>query len=197
MGRIKDITGKRFGKLVVTGIAPKQEKKQSAWYCKCDCGKKCIKRGTSLRYGWVQSCGCMRGLDRNPDYIPPIIKWIIRMYTGGAKTRNISFNLTNDQFVSIIKKPCHYCGYEGRDWGAIWYKEKLRRIERRVTKKLDERAKHVSFIGNGIDRLNNEREYNIKNCVSCCATCNMMKKNLTKKNFLNHISKIYNYKNKS
>jgi len=47
---------------------------------------------------------------------------------------------------------------------------------------------------NGIDRINNNKDYSLKNCVSCCWQCNKWKSNLTIQEFENHISKIYNYK---
>lgn len=195
MGRIKDITNQRFGKLLVIKQAPRQEKKQSAWICLCDCGIECIKRGTALRYGWVQSCGCMGGLGKHPNYIKSVIKWVMRMYVGGAKSRELPFNLSQKQFVAIIQRPCHYCGDTGRDWGQLWYQEKLRRIQKRATKTFDSRAAAISFIASGIDRIMNEKGYSISNCVPCCTTCNMMKKALTEEEFFNHIKRVMTYRN--
>jgi hypothetical protein len=56
MGRqIKDLTGKKFGKLAV--IKFKHKNKSGAyWECKCDCGKICVTRLYSKK-----SCGCLRG----------------------------------------------------------------------------------------------------------------------------------------
>lgn len=62
MGKLIDLTGRRFGRLVVrsrhghlNGV--------SAWLCECDCGKYHVVRGSSLRYGYTTSCGCSRALD--------------------------------------------------------------------------------------------------------------------------------------
>ena len=63
-----DLTGKRFGKLVVIELNHKTQKtlangnKKSNYYwkCKCDCGKEVIKSGDSLRRGHTKSCGCIR-----------------------------------------------------------------------------------------------------------------------------------------
>lgn len=57
----KDITGKRFGHLVVLQI---DEEKTNAkegvyWQCKCDCGNNITVYGVSLRNGNTQSCGCL------------------------------------------------------------------------------------------------------------------------------------------
>jgi len=43
----------------------------------------------------------------------------------------------------------------------------------------------------GLDRVNNEKGYLEKNIVSCCKICNVMKKTMTKKCFINHCKNIY------
>jgi hypothetical protein len=56
-----DITGQRFGLLVVTGVRVPPEpgkKKQWKWECVCDCGEKTKATGSHLRSGDVISCGC-------------------------------------------------------------------------------------------------------------------------------------------
>ena len=47
----------------------------------------------------------------------------------------------------------------------------------------------------GIDRIDNFIGYTKENSVSCCKNCNMMKKDLSKKEFLSHIEKIYKWNN--
>lgn len=63
--KIEDLSGKRFGKLVVISrapdhIIPTSGKRDIMWNCKCDCGNHCIVRGTNLRSGDAKSCGCTR-----------------------------------------------------------------------------------------------------------------------------------------
>lgn len=53
----KDLTGKRFGKLIVIGL-DRLEKKRSYWLCKCDCGNEKVLRGDTLEV--VRSCGCLK-----------------------------------------------------------------------------------------------------------------------------------------
>lgn len=59
MRKIKDLTGKRFGSLVVLRREGKIGK-HIAWICKCDCGSitKPI-TGNNLKNGHVRSCGCL------------------------------------------------------------------------------------------------------------------------------------------
>jgi hypothetical protein len=56
MGKFIDVTGQRFGRLVVTSIYCKG--KTSKWVCQCDCGKTTIVSSQNLRNGHTKSCGC-------------------------------------------------------------------------------------------------------------------------------------------
>ena len=64
--RFIDITGQKFGKLLVTRKKEndpndpiKQRRTGAWWYADCDCGTKdVIVKGAYLRAGRVQSCGC-------------------------------------------------------------------------------------------------------------------------------------------
>lgn len=53
-----DLTGKRFGRLVVIGRADKKHN-QYRWLCRCDCGKEVVVYGQPLRKGTTKSCGCL------------------------------------------------------------------------------------------------------------------------------------------
>lgn len=52
----EDLTGKRFGKLVV--IDRYYQYGETKWNCKCDCGNITQVKASSLRSGAIQSCGC-------------------------------------------------------------------------------------------------------------------------------------------
>lgn len=54
------MTGQRFGRLVVENRSERTDSTRSTfWKCRCDCGGTKIARGTSLRAGTVNSCGCL------------------------------------------------------------------------------------------------------------------------------------------
>lgn len=64
MGKLIDLTGKKFGRLTVLGrdgyyISPKGQK-EPTWLCKCDCGNIISTRGSQLRGGIAKSCGCLQ-----------------------------------------------------------------------------------------------------------------------------------------
>lgn len=59
-----DLTGKRFGKLVVIKAAPSSPKGQSKWICRCDCGKESNVFTLNLVRKATRSCGCQQGAGR-------------------------------------------------------------------------------------------------------------------------------------
>lgn len=58
MAKAIDLTGQRFGRLVVIDRAT--ELPGVWWNCKCDCGNVAKIRSSQLRYGFTGSCGCLR-----------------------------------------------------------------------------------------------------------------------------------------
>ena len=82
-------------------------------------------------------------------------------YKDSALKRDLHFELTLEQFDDLTKGSCFYCD-------GFSFKDKI----------------------NGIDRLDSDIGYELKNCVSCCKTCNMMKMALDKKKFIAQVKKI-------
>lgn len=63
MGKFEDLTGKRFGRLLVIERLDNRiiSKKSRVFYlCKCDCGIFKVKSADTLRSGDVRSCGCLQ-----------------------------------------------------------------------------------------------------------------------------------------
>jgi len=58
MSLLKDLTGQRFGKLIVLNRADNNKYNQTMWNCICDCGNQTVIRGYSLTTGNTTSCGC-------------------------------------------------------------------------------------------------------------------------------------------
>lgn len=69
-------------------------------------------------------------------------------------------NLTKEQFETIVKQPCYYCGI----------------------------MQEKGF--NGIDRMDSTKGYEIDNCVSCCTDCNMMKGAVDNITFIQRVEHI-------
>ena len=58
MSKVIDLTGKRFGRLVVIKRLENDKHYSACWLCKCDCGNIKSIKGNSLRRGLTVSCGC-------------------------------------------------------------------------------------------------------------------------------------------
>ena len=56
-----DLTGQRFGKLVVLERLGPTEYGDIQWKCKCDCGRETVALTYKLRIGEKRSCGCIAG----------------------------------------------------------------------------------------------------------------------------------------
>lgn len=54
------MTGRRCGRLLVTGEAGRTEKGTCLWRCRCECGNDAVVLGTLLRGGQTASCGCLQ-----------------------------------------------------------------------------------------------------------------------------------------
>jgi hypothetical protein len=66
LGKFKDLTGQRFGRLTVVEraedyVSPKGHRNVQ-WLCKCDCEENSytVVSGCSLTRGLTKSCGCLR-----------------------------------------------------------------------------------------------------------------------------------------
>lgn len=77
--RVKDLTGQRFGRLLVLGYAGSTSAKQSRWLCRCDCGQETTVTRQLLTDGKTSSCGCFQrensslihkkhGMKNTPEY---------------------------------------------------------------------------------------------------------------------------------
>lgn len=60
MGKLKDLTGKRFGSLIVKNRAENHKGRYVMWLCDCDCGNEVVVAGHSLISKNTTSCGCSR-----------------------------------------------------------------------------------------------------------------------------------------
>lgn len=62
-----DLTGQRFGRLLVIRIGVPSEK-SIRWICVCDCGAETLTTTSYLRSGVTKSCGCLKYASRNATH---------------------------------------------------------------------------------------------------------------------------------
>jgi hypothetical protein len=60
-----NLTGMRFGNLLVIREDARRIPKRVFYLCRCDCGKEKIVEGTKLSSGHTKSCGCLRNRIKN------------------------------------------------------------------------------------------------------------------------------------
>jgi len=173
MGKLIDLTGKKFERLmVVRRNYPNGKGGQPYWLCKCDCGKENIVSGVCLREGHSRSCGCLKKENKLSLGLASK-KRLIDKYKRSAKKKGYSFELTNEQFFKLTQRACYYCGIEPNN----------------ITKNIQTNG---NYIYNGLDRIDNTKGYTIKNTVSCCSICNYAKRNLTLQEFKDWLKRISN-----
>ncbi len=182
----KDLTGIRFGRLLV--LERDQDRlltrKQFYWKVKCDCGTVKVVRGCSLK-SHTRSCGCIQkeaarknGKNTKKDHNITLSKDIFTNYKRRARVKNFSWELSLDEFRKFIKLDCFYC-----------QKEPSNKICR-------PRSKDRCIVYNGIDRIDSKLGYTKNNIVACCAQCNTSKNDYTLDEFKDWIRRVYkNYVN--
>ena len=67
MGKFKDLTGLKFGKLTVIEQAGHDKYNKILWRCKCDCGNETVTHGRGLVNGHCKSCGCLLNSNRKEE----------------------------------------------------------------------------------------------------------------------------------
>lgn len=70
-----DLSGQRFGRLVVLSLSETRVQRSRSWDCLCDCGNTTLVSGPRLVDGTTRSCGCLRtdthtkhGMSKTPEF---------------------------------------------------------------------------------------------------------------------------------
>lgn len=129
-----------------------------------------------LKNNETKSCGCKRQEFAREagkkEYGQAAFNDTYNSYKQGAKSRGISFNLTKEEFKNLSSKNCNYCGV---------VPSQIKKVK----------GDNGDFIYNGIDRIDSSKGYIEGNCITCCGTCNYMKRTHSIEDFANHIIKLY------
>jgi hypothetical protein len=173
--RFIDLTGYKTGRLTVISRAATSRNKKTQWNCLCECGKMIVVCAGPLRKG-QQSCNCEQYAKiAKPD---AALNRIMSGYTRHAKRRGFDWQLTLEDFRTIISLPCCYCGAAP--------KNAITRCPRTIK---------TIFYYSGVDRADNTMGYVLGNVVPACAQCNRAKGTMPQAEFLDWVEQIHNYRN--
>lgn len=156
INRVKDLTGKRFGRLTVIGIDDRDTRK-TFWNCVCDCGNIKAVRSDSLQSGRILSCGCLKKEQDRKNLVNEEMKKVKEF---GGKFAHLRIHETWAGMKSRCMNPndIRYSDYGGRgitvcdEWENDFF------------------AFYKWAMANGysddltIDRIDNEKGYSPDNC---------------------------------
>jgi len=183
-----DLVGQRFTRLVVVGLHFDRAGLGSKWTCQCDCGDTTEVKGSSLVRGATKSCGCLMKEAAQWHSLPgdeAARNSLIIHYKRGAVKRELEFSLSRDQFYSLTKQDCHYCGTSPQG---------LQKPVHSQRKDLSISDNRLPYIYNGVDRKDNDLGYTPDNCVPCCKTCNFAKGSSPYEGFITYLDRLAKFR---
>ena len=137
MGKRYDLTGKRFGRLLVIRKSDKVMPRNVVWLCKCDCGNLIEVTSGSLVKGNTRSCGCLRKeTSSNKPSDHHLSK--TRLYVIWRNMKDRCYNVKSAKYSSYGERGIKVCddwlGAQGflnfREWAfANGYDENADRFE--------------------------------------------------------------------
>lgn len=142
--RTADLTGLRFGRLVVVRISPKRSSGNVYWHCVCDCGQTREVQRSALVSGASQSCGCLKN----------------ELSSRRQKTHGMTQTPTYSSWVSMTGRCTNPNLREWPHYGGrgITVCSQWRNFEG-FLRDMGERP-----LGTSLDRIDNERSYEPGNC---------------------------------
>lgn len=171
--RQQEIVGKTIGTFQILSYHGKGKNESALYNTKCIvCSKKAVKRKDCIKRETI--CRGCHGNNVKPKISSPRNAMFYH-YRNGAKVRNFEFLLTGEEFDTLIKNSCYYCGS----------KPSIHKSDLRYNK-----TKEI-FIRNGIDRKDSSKGYTMENVVTCCKMCNKMKMAYHIDDWLSQVAKIY------
>lgn len=120
-----DLTGQRFGRLVVVSMTSKRISNSVVWKCLCDCGNTCFVSEMNLINGNTKSCGCLRKENVQLNSIRVIQHSLSnkRVNNKSGKT-GVCFDSSTGKWMATI-------GFNGKDYYICRSTDKNKAIEMR------------------------------------------------------------------
>lgn len=170
-----DLSEKSIGDLLVLKRLGTHKSSKSVLYqCKCICGNIVELTSKAIQRRKIKNCGCKSIPGKKLTGNLSSLHKLISSYKANAKKKKLSFSLSENQCVALFNGNCYYCN----DKPSRIFKHK--------------KCSGEPLIYNGIDRIFNNKGYDVDNVVSCCTTCNYKKRETDHDKFLEWVSKIFN-----
>lgn len=166
-GVITIFPGARSGRLEMLG------RRGRTLLCRCDCGQ--FKSLPSNNFRKAQHCGCETERRLESKTFDNQVTVLLTIYRRNAINRSRAFELTRDEFVSLISQPCYYCGAPPGSF---------------IRTKRDKRLGRPGLAYNGIDRESQDLGYVLPNCRPCCSACNFAKGTMTATEYVDHCARV-------
>lgn len=157
------MSGDKFNRLTILSYSH-SDKRWRKWYnVKCECGSEKVVMGSAMISGNTKSCGCLsrevranKRISKNHSEVTAIILG----YKRHAERRGFKWLLARKDVELIIKSDCVYCGSKPSNI-------------KKTKNSIDD-----GLLYSGIDRIDSNENYTIKNSVPCCRICNYAKSNM-------------------
>lgn len=190
----KDLTGRRFGRLLVLSFdrIETSGSGRSSWYrywCRCDCGvvKSIIGGNLKAKRGATVSCGCFQREDMSfrashmtlgtPE--ERVMRHIQAQYKSRARRGKRVYALSFAEFVAILRSSCTYCGTPPENNHTF-----------RSRSLVAEPGFTFAIPYSGIDRVDSSLGYTSDNVVPCCKVCNIAKRAMSTEEFAAWVRRV-------
>lgn len=141
--KLNDLTGKRFGRLVVIEKAPSKNKR-TMWKCQCDCGIIKNVSAIGLTKGTSKSCGC---------------------YNLEKLSERAKHNMSKTRLYKIWSCMKYRCNNDNYPQTKFYKRKGIKLYEPwNDFNNFYEWAKDKYFEGSSIDRINTNGDYEPNNC---------------------------------
>lgn len=173
MNKLRDLTGKMFGKLIVIKHSHITKTKYNSsvhhWECKCECGNFTIVRGDCLYRNITKSCGCIKNNSTKHSKTwkgyEDISATLFKQIKWSAQERKIQFELNMSQLWDLYINQNKKCALSG--------------IELNFPKSALDTSSNAS-----LDRINSNKGYTIDNVQWVDKRINFMKYTLQSTEFI-------------
>lgn len=162
MAALIDLSGQRFGNLLVTERAPSRAGRVY-WKCLHDNGDIWEVCAAKLRSGHT-SGKASKQRHQKMGRGEAAKNAALVSHRHGAKRRGIEDTLTDEKVFELHASNCFYCDSPPSNKKSDGY--------------------NGDYLYNGIDRVDNNQGYVSTNCVPCCKYCNVAKGTQTTRDFL-------------